>query len=96
MGDHLQLDYCQFGMPWRKRTLFYTNIVCLRGQTCYCLGKHEHQLLKGISPSGVLWTKVAEPYPHAVAEMLAHGVAARCDGVDSAMDLNAISEAASL
>lgn len=95
MGDFLQLDYCRFGMPWRKRTRFYTNIVSLHGRTCYCLGGHVHQLLKGTSPSGLPWTKVAEPYPHAVAEILALGVAAHCGWVDAAIDLDAISQAAS-
>lgn len=128
LGGFLQLDYCRFGMPWRKRTRFYTNIVELvgpgrstpgmhtvhstlhtapkrkrkqmqtpfyLGQTCYCLGGHVHQLLKGTSPSGLPWTKVAEPYPHAVAEILALGVAAHCGWVNTAIDLDAISQAAS-
>jgi len=57
---------------------------------------HVHQLLQGISPSGLPWTKVAEPYPHAVAEILALGVAVHCGWVDSGVDLDVISQAASL
>ena len=38
---------------------------------------------------------MAEPYPHAVAEILALGVAAHCGWVDAAIDLDAISQAAS-
>ena len=94
MGEFLQLDYCRFGTPWRKHTRFYTNIVTLHRKPCYCLGGHSHQLLKGMSPSGLPWTKVAEPYPYAVAEIMALGVAVHSGWVEAVIDLDAISLAA--
>jgi len=84
----MRLDYCRFGAPWRKRTAFFTNINGLEGVKCFCTGGHEHQVLRGASPSGVMWTKVAEPYPHHVADLLATAIShaagweESCDVVD--------------
>lgn len=66
-----KIDYCRFGAPWRKRTRFATNAIALKGIRCLCTRDHAHIVLKGTSLCGLAWTKVAEPYPHGVAKVLA-------------------------
>jgi hypothetical protein len=96
VGAFLQLDYCRFGIPWRKRTRFFTNLTSLMGRQCFCIGGHVHQELKGASPSGVHWTKVAEPYPHGVAKVLALGEAHHCGWEHVPVDMVEISRASSV
>ena len=70
VGDWV-LDYCRFGTPWRKRTRFRTSGQ-LKGQKCVCVCQRPHVQLRGHCKSkGVLYTKLAEPYPRGVAETLA-------------------------
>ena len=65
------VDYCQMGMPWRKRTKFVTNIPALMEQRLICSGNHSHQVLRGSAKGGVPWTRVAEPYPYLLCDLLA-------------------------
>lgn len=77
VGD-LDLDYCRFGTPWRKRTKFRTS-THLRGQRCFCLGNHEHVALRGrCKEKGLSYTKLAEPYPRGVCECLAWATLVDC------------------
>jgi hypothetical protein len=77
VGD-LDLDYCRFGTPWRKRTKFRTS-THLRGQRCFCLGNHEHVALRGrCKEKGLSFTKLAEPYPRGVCECLAWATLVDC------------------
>ena len=55
--------YCRFGVPWLKPTRIVCNIPELRGLMGGCPGGHHHQHLRGVAPSGVLWTKIACAYP---------------------------------
>ena len=96
VGAFLQLDYCRFGTPWRKRTRFFTNLRSLMNVQCFCLGGHDHLLLQGASPSGAPWTKVAEPYPQGVAKVLALSVACHCGWEHGPVDIAGVSQAASL
>lgn len=70
VGDAV-LDYCRFHTPWRKRTRFRTSLH-IKNQRCLCLKNHVHVALRGHCKSkGVLYTKLAEPYPRGVCEILA-------------------------
>ena len=66
-------DYCQYNMPWRKRTrVACWNLACENIPDKRCCGrsgvcsrsKQPHIQLTGVHPQLHLpWTKVAEPYP---------------------------------
>ena len=66
-----RIDYCRFGTPYRKRTRFLTDLPVLKTHPILCSRDHVHTVLRGTHSSGVLWTKIAEPYPHPVAIILA-------------------------
>ena len=71
--DFFTTDFCVRGMPWRKRTRFFTNCA-LRGCKlfCQCEAPGGHQRLSGYSSKHrVPWTKVAEAYPARLANTLA-------------------------
>ena len=73
VGD-LQLDYCRFGTLWRKRTKFRTTLH-LQNQQCKCCCTEPHLQLRGKCPkTGVNYTKLAEPYPSGVANIIAVGM----------------------
>jgi len=72
-----RIDYCRFGTPYRKRTRFATNLPMLQQDPILCSRDHAHTVLRGAHPSGVLWTQVAEPYPHPVADLLAVAAASQ-------------------
>lgn len=66
-------DDCRWGMPWRKRTRFFTN-RSLRGNKvlCQCQRPVSHVRLSGYSAKHkVPWTKVAESYPVKLCNALA-------------------------
>ena len=71
---HLQfwtVDYCRFGMEWRKRTKFATTSQ-LGGKKDLCSRDHQHRLLRGrCRQAKMSWTRVAQPYPRGVARCLA-------------------------
>lgn len=63
--------FCRFGTAWKKPTRFGTNIQGLAGLRLMCLCKKNHLQLRGSSPYGKAWTKVAEPYPRHLNDLLA-------------------------
>lgn len=65
------VDYCRFGMVYRKRTRILHNLQILGDQPVLCKGNHRHTILRGLHPSGQLWTNVAELYPFPFADILA-------------------------
>ena len=76
--EHAYTDFCQDGMPFRKRTrLLWANVdlrPALRpctGARGFCSRTHErHQQLAG-SQGGQFLTLLAQPYPHALCRRLA-------------------------
>jgi len=66
-----RIDYCRFGTVYRKRTRFLTDLPLLKHEPILCTRDHAHTVLRGAHASGVLWTQIAEPYPHSVADILA-------------------------
>ena len=62
--------FCRFGTPWRKRT-DVVSTGCLGDLHLPCMCTEPHFLLRGRTSAGVAWTKVAEPYPPGVADVLA-------------------------
>ena len=86
------LDYCQFGENWRKSTRLVSNReemlvlgcrCCEAFNKCSATGK-ARQVLRGTSPSGELWTKVACPYPERLCEAYAKAVAPLAPAVTGA------------
>ena len=72
-----RVDFCTFGTPWRKRTRFLTN-GRLSHVKRLCNRQHQHLVLRGRSKKHqACWTKVAEPYPRRLCNLLGH--AACCD-----------------
>ena len=77
----VDLVYCAYGMPWMKPTRIVTNVKELAALARRCSGDHQHQMLRGVAPCGVLWTRIACPYPallcsaygRQVREALYHG-----------------------
>ena len=75
------IDFCQYGVRWKKPTKFIIGHVspdgshrlCRRchGRRCSRTGR-AHLHLTGHAPGGVPWTLVAQPYPAEVNEALAH------------------------
>ena len=71
-------DFCQYGMPWRKRTGFLgVNLECewrqCKGRVCSRTGL-PHLELKG-RPEGELLTQQAEAYPYELCRALVGAVA---------------------
>ena len=66
-----QLDYCQFGMPWRKATGLCYEGLSWSGLFRQCSTKFgrcsrthkKHIILQGQDPNGVWWTHRAQAYP---------------------------------
>ena len=77
MSQHV-VEYCRFGMPWRKSTRFEAYLVCLdaldmrrcTGRVCVRTGL-PHLQLCGTNEQGLFRTKVAEAYPHSLCRILA-------------------------
>lgn len=64
-------DFCVYGTAWRKRTRFITSSR-LGNTKRLCNRQHVHQVLRGRSSQfGKCWTKVAEPYPRKLCNLLA-------------------------
>ena len=57
------LHYCRYGVDWKKPTILMSNFLPLRRLGLRCNHSAPHQILRGLSPTGELWTKVACPYP---------------------------------
>ena len=76
----INLDFCQYGARWRKRTkIIALNVGDLQQLRRLCSDKHGacsaaqqvHIQLQGAAPGGQPWTKVAEPYPPRLAREIA-------------------------
>lgn len=75
------VDYCMFGMPWKKATQLVGMHVCFEQFSFYrCIGSKRgcclrtgkaHLPLAGQTSSGVWLTKQAEPYPFKFCQLLA-------------------------
>ena len=90
------VDYCRFGTPWRKSTFFCTNLE-ISGACTGCRCGARHLVLRGQGPGSVPWTRIAEPYPAGVADVLGLAV---CRGAGwrpsrAALDLDALAASAS-
>ena len=78
----VRVDFCQFGMPWRKSTKLVGNLSNLLSLEAKCTGKlcsasnKSHFRLEGRDDNGVFWTKRAEPYPAKLCFQIAKLVAA--------------------
>eukprot|EP00435_Cladocopium_sp_Y103_P071851 s87_g38.t1 len=89
VGD-LRLDFCRFGTPWRKRTRFRTNLH-VRGSKVFCNCSKPHVRLRGrCKEKKCSFTKLAEPYPRGVADLIAaalladSGLLGKCKKLDVA------------
>ena len=71
------VDFCQFGTPWRKRTKLVGTLPGLESLSETCHGKVcsrtglTHIILQGRDPTGVFFTKRAEPYPKPLCRAIA-------------------------
>ena len=76
----ITVHYCQYGVAWKKATrLMFGNCEvqesCFR--RCHPRGSicsrtlQPHHRLKGFSPQGISWAKIAELYPKALAAEIA-------------------------
>ena len=88
------IDYCRYGTVWKKPTRFLTNLQPLFAQDVRCNCEGRHVELRGSSPFGISWTKVAEAYPHGVAETLAAAAAIADLGRPRRLDVEATARAA--
>ncbi len=81
-GSHVLLDFCCFGMRWRKPTRLATWNIDLAGlrqrcspiNNCCSTSVRPHAILQGGAPGGERWTKVAEPYPVGFCDAYARAV----------------------
>ena len=72
------IDYCSFGMAWRKRTRLVSWVRPLRNLPKLCLSKggvcsysgHYHDLLTGVKKGGFK-TAAASPYPAKMCKLIA-------------------------
>ena len=72
-------DFCQWGVPWRKRTtlrLWCVQSPELLAKRCIGCGRcsrtgQPHVQLVGVAQCGRFWTSVAEPYPKPLCRRLA-------------------------
>ena len=76
------LDYCQYGETWRKSIQLVTHRPVLLVLGGRCRGSFQrcpateraHKVLRGLAPSGELWTKVACPYPEEMCRAYAEAI----------------------
>jgi hypothetical protein len=76
-------DFCRFGKPWRKRTVFISGHIDFQdlgrlnrqcgGTRGFCPSNdgRRHFVLEGNNEHGVKWTKIAEAYPPLVSRAVA-------------------------
>ena len=85
------VDYCRFGTRWRKRTRFRTN-SCLGSEKVFCRCARPHvQLRSHCRRRGVLYTKLAEPYPRKLCELLSLAILSSADLIPDRRKLNVAS-----
>ena len=79
IAEQICTDFCQWGVPWRKRTKFCFCHVDLSSVAARCSSKRgicdrtgrKHEVLQGKVASGVNKTLIAEPYPVRLCTSLA-------------------------
>ena len=82
------VDYCRYGMQWRKRTKIFSNTL-LRDWKTLCKGGHEHLLLKGRSKvHRMCWTRVAQAYPEGVSAAISRALAMQTDLIATDRDFD--------
>jgi hypothetical protein len=76
-------DFCRFGKPWRKRTVFISGHIDFQdlgrlnkqctGTRGFCPANNgrRHFVLEGNDGHGIKWTKIAEAYPPSVSRAVA-------------------------
>ena len=78
------VDYCQYGVPWRKNTGFlHAGIPNLAGKLKLCTvvngrcsaNHRRHIILSGKDSNGIYWTHRAQPYPPLLCHHLSLHVA---------------------
>ena len=81
------LDYCQFGEEWRTSTKIMTNVPELIDLGRRCSGRGvcsrtrlPHQVLRGMAPCGLPWTRVACAYPKEMCKCFAELILHRAPG----------------
>ena len=73
------LSFCMFGTPWRKNTrclAYLVSVDCLTpfyctGHTCKATGEKHLSLSGKRQTDQKFWTKIAEPYPRKLCELIA-------------------------
>eukprot|EP00438_Fugacium_kawagutii_P032643 Skav206865 [mRNA] locus=scaffold898:55024:69937:- [translate_table: standard] len=80
--SYVDVDFCAFNKPWRKRTRFvFFRVQLDHLRSCVCRGSQRglcaftmkpHIPLMGLHPSGQFMTKIAEPYPVKLCTELGH------------------------
>ena len=75
-----KFDFCEYGMPWRKRTgLMYYGVdlapvfVCCEGRHLCSFTGRPHVILRGKDGEGRDRTLAAEPYPRSFCQACAKG-----------------------
>lgn len=75
-----RIDFCAYGMPWRKATgllhwNFHTIIDACQTCVSHCgrcgFSGRKHIILSGTDASGQWLTRIAQPYPHKMCQKLA-------------------------
>ena len=74
----VSLVYCAYGAKWLKPTRLLTNVKELASLARSCTGDHKHQTLRGLSPEGVLWTRLAAAYPQGLCAAYGEAVRLAC------------------
>ena len=68
------VDFCRFGTAWRKRTRFRCNFFP-EGFRLFCVCQKPHVQLRGhCKKRGKLFTKLAEPYPRKLCELVSQAL----------------------
>ena len=71
------LHYSRYGTDWKKPTIFMSNDPALGQLGLRCNHTTPHQILRGFSPDGTLWTKIACPCPEKLCQRYAELVTPR-------------------
>ena len=84
------LDFCQFSAPWQRRTVIIgvcTGFHSALHTTCSgkfgrCSAGRFHIPLRGVKPgTGILWVRIAEPYPRRLARVAAAALTQAADAI---------------
>ena len=65
------VDYCEYGMPWKKSIRIRSNRRCISQLSRVCCGNHRHDVLRGytfVDGVRVAKTSLASKYPSQLVE----------------------------